>query len=76
MEHGDHYHGLDLKLLRIRAGVRQYRVAQELGIPPTVLCDWENERRPISPLQGRRILAAIERLAPRGVAGMGDDALI
>jgi predicted transcriptional regulator len=74
MDHDGHYRGIELKLRRIRAGVRQYRVAQELGIPPTVLCDWENERRPIPPVQGQRILTAIDRLAARGLAGAVDDA--
>jgi DNA-binding transcriptional regulator YiaG len=57
------YEGIDLKLLRIRAGLRQYRVAQELGIPPSLLCDWENGRRPVPSRQGQRILSAIDRLA-------------
>src|SRR3954471_16325275 len=61
--------GIELKLLRIRAGLRQYRVAQELGIPPSILCEWENERRPIPPQQGPRILAAIDRLAMGGLQG-------
>jgi transcriptional regulator with XRE-family HTH domain len=74
MDHSGHFRGIELKLLRIRAGLRQYRVAQELGIPPTVLCDWENERRPIPPRQGHRVLAAIDRLSVSGVLGVGDDA--
>jgi hypothetical protein len=75
MDHEGDYRGIELKLRRIRAGVRQYRVAQELSIPPTVLCDWENERRPIPPRQGVRILEAIDRLATNGIAGVADDAL-
>jgi transcriptional regulator with XRE-family HTH domain len=66
--------GIDLKLLRIRAGLRQYRVAQELGIPPTSLADWENGRRPIPFRQGQRILEAIDRLSAVGMAGSADDA--
>jgi DNA-binding transcriptional regulator YiaG len=58
---------MELKLLRIRAGLRQYRVAQELGIPPATLCDWENGRKPIPARQGQRILAVIDRLSlPHG----------
>jgi hypothetical protein len=49
-------------------------VAQELGIPPSILCDWENERRPLPAQQGPRILAAIDRLAPAGVQGVSSDA--
>ncbi len=61
--------GMRLKLLRVRAGVRQYRVAQELGIPPSVLCDWEAGRRPLATGAAARIEAAIERLAPGGIGG-------
>lgn len=61
--------GMRLKLLRVRAGVRQYRVAQELGIPPSVLCDWEAGRRPLPPGAETRIEVAIERLAPGGIGG-------
>jgi transcriptional regulator with XRE-family HTH domain len=63
--------GMRLKLLRVRAGVRQYKVAQALGIPPSVLCDWEAGRRPLPPGMGDRVEAAIGRLAPGGI-GSGD----
>jgi transcriptional regulator with XRE-family HTH domain len=65
---------MDLKLLRVRAGLRQYRVAQELGIPPTILCEWENERRPIPAAQVSRVLEAIDRLAMSGALESGIDA--
>jgi transcriptional regulator with XRE-family HTH domain len=74
MDHTGRFRGIELKLLRIRAGLRQYRVAQELGIPPSTLCDWENERRPIPSAQGHRVLAAIDRLATGGVQGVTSDA--
>ena len=74
MDHTGRFRGIELKLLRIRAGVRQYRVAQDLGIPPSILCDWENERRPIPPAQGHRVLAAIDRLAAGGIQGVSSDA--
>ena len=74
MDQFGRFDGMGLKLLRVRAGVRQYRVAQELGIPPSTLCDYENGRRPLPPRQGRRILAAIDRLATGGAAGVGGDA--
>lgn len=57
------FRGSEIKFLRVRAGVRQYRVAQELGISPTTLADWENGRRPVPPRQGQRIIEAIERLS-------------
>jgi DNA-binding transcriptional regulator YdaS (Cro superfamily) len=55
--------GLDLKLARIRTGQRQYRVAQRLGIPASLLCDYENGRRPLSPERAETILRAIQDLA-------------
>ena len=54
--------GLDLKLRRIRAGVRQYRVAQALGIPASLLCDYENGRRPVPPEQAAAIATTIRAL--------------
>jgi transcriptional regulator with XRE-family HTH domain len=63
MDHFGRFEGMELKLSRIRAGLRQYRVAQELGIPPATLCDYENGRKPIPPRQGQRILEAIDRLS-------------
>jgi transcriptional regulator with XRE-family HTH domain len=74
MDQWGRFRGIELKLLRIRAGLRQYRVAQELGIPPSILCDWENGRRPIPPRQGQRVLDAIDRLSIGGALGAGDDA--
>ena len=68
--------GMELRLLRIRAGLRQYRVAQELGIPPSVLCDYENGRRPVPAHQRERILAAIERLSLAGGFERGVDGLL
>lgn len=61
--------GMRLKLLRVRAGVRQYRVAQELGIAPSLLCDWEGGRRPIPPGMTSLIEEAIDRLVPAGIGG-------
>ncbi len=61
--------GMQLKLLRVRAGVRQYRVAQELGVPASTLCDWENGRRPLSARTAARIEQAIDGLAPGGIGG-------
>jgi DNA-binding XRE family transcriptional regulator len=63
MDHYGRFHAAELKLLRIRAGLRQCRVAQELGIPPSTLCDFESGCKPIPLRQGQRILAAIDRLS-------------
>jgi transcriptional regulator with XRE-family HTH domain len=72
MDQFGRFQGVELKLLRIRAGLRQYRVAQELGIPPSILCDFENGRKPIPPRQGQRILAAIDQLSLTGIKGEHD----
>lgn len=64
--------GIELKLLRVRAGVRQYQVARELGIPSSTLCDWENGRKPIPPRRAEEITAAIERLTGPGTGEGGD----
>lgn len=39
--------GLELKLLRIRLGLKQYYVASKLGVAPNRLCEMELGRRPI-----------------------------
>jgi transcriptional regulator with XRE-family HTH domain len=66
MDQFGRFDGMELKLLRVRAGLRQYRVAQELGIPPSTLCDYESGRKPVPPRQGQRILQAIDRLSLSG----------
>ncbi len=65
--------GIELKLRRVRAGVRQYQVARELGIPASMLCEWENGRKPVPPRRVAEITAAIDRLAGPFV-GEADDA--
>jgi transcriptional regulator with XRE-family HTH domain len=73
MDHFGRLDGLELKVRRIRAGLRQFRVAQELGIAPSMLCDYENGRKPVSSRQGQRILEAIDRLSlPGGLDGGRD----
>ncbi len=64
--------GIELKLRRIRAGVRQYQVARELGIPPSMLCDWENGRKPVPPRRVAEITAAIDRLGGACAGEAGD----
>jgi transcriptional regulator with XRE-family HTH domain len=73
MDQFGRFDGMELKLLRVRAGLRQYRVAQELGIPPSTLCDYENGRIPIPSRQGQRILQAIDRLSLTGGLERGHD---
>ena len=41
--------GMDLKMLRIRAGLRQYELAAQLGMNPSRLSMVENGRVPLEP---------------------------
>jgi transcriptional regulator with XRE-family HTH domain len=50
-----------LHLLRVKAGLKQYELAQLLGVSQTVLCDLERGRRPITPEWERRIRQALTR---------------
>lgn len=45
--------GLELKIARLRAGLKQYEVAAKVGIAPTQLCEIEMGRRepPPEPVQ-------------------------
>lgn len=52
--------GLELKVSRIKAGLRQYEVAAKVGIPATKLCEIEAGRRKPSDDLLRRILQVIE----------------
>jgi len=51
--------GLQLKITRIKAGLRQYEVAAKVGIPATKLCEIEADRRKSSDELVKRILQAI-----------------
>ena len=52
--------GLDLKIARLRAGLRQYEVAARVGVTATKLCEIEGGRRSPSPELLERILAVIQ----------------
>lgn len=51
---------VDLAVLRRGAGLRQYQLAQLLGIPQTVLRDMERRRRPITPEWEKRIREVVD----------------
>jgi len=53
--------GFDLKIMRIRAGLRQYDVAAKVGIAPPRLCEIEAGRRKVPGELSNRIAKAIER---------------
>lgn len=52
--------GIELKIKRIRAGLRQFEVAAMVGIPATKLCEVEAGRRRPSDELVKCILQAIE----------------
>ena len=54
--------GLGLKVKRIRAGVKQYELAGQLGIPVSALSEMEGGRREVSPEMRRKIKETIEAL--------------
>ena len=39
--------GLDLKLMRVRAGITQYELAQRSGVHPARISEMETGKRPI-----------------------------
>ena len=57
--------GLDVKIERIRAGVRQYHVAGALRISQTTLSQIENGQKPVTQDRLGEIARTIRDLAPR-----------
>ena len=55
--------GTDLKIERVRRGLRQYKVAAALDWPQTTLCNIESGRRTVSPEEAERIMNAIRQLS-------------
>lgn len=51
--------GLELKIARLRAGMKQYTLAAKVGIASTQLCEIETGRRDVSPELLERILGMI-----------------
>jgi len=51
----------ELILMRLQAGLKQYQLAQLLGVPQTTMCDWERGRRPINLEVERRIRQALNQ---------------
>lgn len=52
--------GLDIRIMRLKAGLRQYAVAARVGIAPNRLSEIESGRREPSPELLQRILRAIK----------------
>jgi transcriptional regulator with XRE-family HTH domain len=53
--------GLELKIARLRAGLKQYELAAKVGIAPTQLCEIETGRREVPAELLERILTVISR---------------
>jgi transcriptional regulator with XRE-family HTH domain len=51
--------GLELKIARLRAGLKQYELAAKVGIAPTQLCEIETGRRELPRELLNRILRVI-----------------
>ena len=58
--------GLDLKIARLRAGVRGYELARHVGITESMLSRIETGRRPASPDELARLVAAVDAIAATG----------
>lgn len=54
----------DIKVEMLKAGVKQYEVAQALGISEYTLCRWL--RKELDPERKETILATIHRIGGRG----------
>ena len=74
MEHRGRMEGIQLKLVRVRAGIRPTQLARALDIAPALLSDWEDGRRSISPQQRQRVLAVLDQLTLGGVCEESNDA--
>lgn len=53
--------GLGLKIMRLKAGLRQYEVAGQVGIPANRLSEIESGRREPSPELLERLFGVIKR---------------
>ena len=51
----------ELQMARVKAGLRQYEIAQLLGVPATIICDLERGRRPVTDEWERRIREVLAR---------------
>jgi transcriptional regulator with XRE-family HTH domain len=54
--------GLELKIARLKAGLKQYELAAKLGISTTQLCEIETARRQPSPELAEKIKRVLQEL--------------
>lgn len=62
----------DLVLLRLRAGLKQYELAQLLGVAATIVCDLERGRRAVTPEMEKQIRGAINQARNRKVTTLSE----
>lgn len=55
-----HVNGLDIKIMRLRAGLRQYDLAARLGVHPSRLSEIESGRRQPAPQLLERLLLMLK----------------
>ena len=60
--------GLDLKIARLRAGVRGFELARHVGMTETMLSRTETGRRVANSDELARLLAAVDAIAATGRA--------
>jgi hypothetical protein len=65
--------GVDIKIERVRHGLRQYRVAAVLGITQSELCAVENGRKPISRERAHSIVQTVREMAAQEARERGDE---
>ena len=53
--------GIDIKVARIRTGIKQYELAGSLGIPQSTLCEIECEKKPLEPQLLGKILRILSK---------------
>jgi DNA-binding XRE family transcriptional regulator len=53
--------GSEIKISRIKAGLKQYEVAAMVDIPQTTLCEIEANKRPVTPQLLEKILDSINK---------------
>ena len=63
--------GLDIKIARLKAGLRQYDVAAQLGIPPSRLSEIESGRRQPSDELLQRLLEVLNQVKSGEAEGEG-----
>lgn len=65
--------GIELKIARLRAGIKQYELASQVNITPSHLSEIESGRREVSLELSQKLVAAIQSLSPavKKVSGNG-----